>query len=151
MQVGRRRGRKRERAFLLHAAGQSARGTRSCLEHENATNLWNYVSAILFGFFVMRQLYLMVKMSIPEYSGWDHTAATLRRTRLALLLVVDSVVFVQLWQVDYASNRQVAQGIVADTNAVLPLGADPAGQPRSRQQLQEACAGRHGLRCRSSR
>ena len=35
---------------------------------------------------------------------------------LALLLVVDSVVFMQLWQVYYADNLQAAQGIEADTN-----------------------------------
>ncbi|CAI5727025.1 unnamed protein product [Hyaloperonospora brassicae] len=49
----------------------------------------------------------------------------LRRTRLALLLVVDSVVFVRLWQVYYAGKLQVAQGIVAGTN-------DPAAAATNR-------------------
>ncbi|CAI5718397.1 unnamed protein product [Hyaloperonospora brassicae] len=53
--------------------------------------------------------YIMVKMSIPEYFGWDHTAATFTANVFGSLLVVYSVVFVQLWQVYYAGNFQVAQ------------------------------------------
>ena len=84
-------------------------------EHENATKPWIYVSAMLFGVFVMSQLYPMVKMSITEYSGWDHTDATYTADVFGSLLVV-YVVFVQLWHVYYAGNLQLAQGIVAGTN-----------------------------------
>ena len=66
-------------------------------EHDYATNLWNYVSAMFCGFFVMSQYYPMVKMSIPEYCGWGHTAATFTANVFGSLLVVYSVVFVQLW------------------------------------------------------
>ncbi|CAH0516631.1 unnamed protein product [Peronospora belbahrii] len=79
-------------------------------EYENATNPWNYVSSMFFGFFVMSQFYPMVKMSITEYCGWDHTAATFTANVFGSLLVVYIVVFVQLWQVYYAGNLQVAQG-----------------------------------------
>ncbi|KUF94570.1 putative plant SNARE 12 [Phytophthora nicotianae] len=79
-------------------------------EYENATNPWNYVSAMFFGFFVMSQFYPMVKMSITEYCGWDHTAATFTANVFGSLLVVYVVVFVQLWQVYYEGNLQVAQG-----------------------------------------
>nr|AEC45570.1 cellulose synthase 3 [Pseudoperonospora cubensis]QLB37643.1 cellulose synthase 3 [Pseudoperonospora humuli] len=79
-------------------------------EYENATNPWNYVSAMFFGFFVMSQFYPMVKMSITEYCGWDHTAATFTANVFGSLLVVYIVVFVQLWQVYYAGNLLVAQG-----------------------------------------
>ena len=57
-------------------------------EHENATNSWNYVSAMLCGFFVKSQLYPMVKMSVTEYCGWDHTAATFTAIVSGSLLVV---------------------------------------------------------------
>ncbi|CAI5720360.1 unnamed protein product [Hyaloperonospora brassicae] len=80
------------------------------------TNPWNYVSAMFCGFFVMSQLYPMVKKRVPESSGWDHTAATFTVNMFGLLLVVYSVVFVKLWQAYYAGNLQVAQGIVAGTN-----------------------------------
>nr|AFB20351.1 cellulose synthase 3 [Bremia lactucae] len=79
-------------------------------EYENATNPWNYVSAMFFGFFVMSQFYPMVKMSITEYCGWDHTAATFTANVFGSLLVVYVVVFVQLWQVYYEGNLLVAQG-----------------------------------------
>ncbi|KAF1782816.1 Nucleotide-diphospho-sugar transferase [Phytophthora cactorum] len=79
-------------------------------EYENATNPWNYVSAMFFGFFVMSQFYPMVKMSITEYCGWDHTAATFTANVFGSLLVVYIVVFVQLWQVYFEGNLQVAQG-----------------------------------------
>ncbi|RLN47215.1 hypothetical protein BBJ29_004685 [Phytophthora kernoviae] len=86
-------------------------------QYENATNPWNYVSAMFFGFFVMSQFYPMVKMSITEYCGWDHTAATFTANVFGSLLVVYVVVFVQLWQVYYEGNLQVAQGTAGSTSS----------------------------------
>ncbi|CAI5718347.1 unnamed protein product [Hyaloperonospora brassicae] len=62
------------------------------VEYVIAANSWNYVCAVFCDIFVTRQLYPMVKKRVPD------------------------VVFVQLWQVYYAGNLQVAQGIVTGTN-----------------------------------
>lgn len=79
-------------------------------QYENATSPWNYVSAMFFGFWVMGNLYPMVKMSITEYCGWDHTSATFTANVFGSLLLVFVVVFVQLWQFYYESNLAVAEG-----------------------------------------
>ncbi|CAI5727094.1 unnamed protein product [Hyaloperonospora brassicae] len=67
-------------AIQARVTGKHKSRENTGAEHENATNLWNYVSAMLFGFFVMRQLYLMVKMSIPDY-GKSTTRAISRWTQ----------------------------------------------------------------------
>lgn len=79
-------------------------------QYENATNPWNYVSAAFFGGFVMSQFYPMVKMSISEYCGWDHTSATFTANVFGSLLLVFIVVFVQVWQITYANNLLVSEG-----------------------------------------
>lgn len=84
-------------------------------QYENATTPWNYVSAMFFGFFIMAQYYPMVKMSITEYCGWDHTAATFSANVIGSLMLVFIVVFVQLWQFYFEGNLQVAQGKTSTT------------------------------------
>jgi len=79
-------------------------------QYENATNPWNYVSAMFFGFFIMSNFYPMVKMSITEYCGWDHTSATFTANIFGSLIMVFIVVFVQLWQVYFEGNLAVARG-----------------------------------------
>nr|AFB20360.1 cellulose synthase 3 [Globisporangium violae] len=79
-------------------------------QYENATNPWNYVSAMFFGLFIMSNFYPMVKMSITEYCGWDHTAATFTANIFGSLIMVFMVVFVQLWQVYFEGNLAVARG-----------------------------------------
>nr|AEZ51039.1 cellulose synthase 3 [Pythium aphanidermatum] len=85
------------------------------MQYENATTPWNYVSAMFFGFWIMAQYYPMVKMSITEYCGWDHTAATFQANVLGSLMLVFIVVFVQLWQLYYENNLLVARGQSAST------------------------------------
>ncbi|KAH7489081.1 uncharacterized protein KRP23_3019 [Phytophthora ramorum] len=64
--------------------GAVSGGADPVLRVENATNPWNYVSAMFFGFFVMSQFYPMVKMSITEYCGWGpHRRIHSQRVRLA--------------------------------------------------------------------
>lgn len=79
-------------------------------QYENATSPWNYVSAMFFGFWIMSNLYPMVKMSISEYCGWDHTRATFTANVFGSLILVFVVVFVQLWQVYFEENLLVARG-----------------------------------------
>nr|AFB77612.1 cellulose synthase 3 [Albugo candida] len=79
-------------------------------QYENATSPWNYVSAMFFGLWIMSNLYPMVKMSITEYCGWDHTSATFTANVFGSLLLVFVVCFVQLWQTYYQRNLAVAQG-----------------------------------------
>jgi cellulose synthase (UDP-forming) len=79
-------------------------------QYENATTPWNYVSAMFFGVWIMIQLFPMVKMSITEYCGWDHTAATFKVNVVGSLLLVSVVVYVQLWQFYYQRNLNVSQG-----------------------------------------
>lgn len=86
------------------------------MQYENATTPWNYVSAMFFGFWIMAQFYPMVKMSITEYCGWDHTAATFKANVFGSLLLVFIVVFVQLWQLYFEENLLVARGQSASTS-----------------------------------
>ncbi|TMW66986.1 hypothetical protein Poli38472_012102 [Pythium oligandrum] len=79
-------------------------------QYENATTPWNYVSAMFFGLWIMAQFYPMVKMSITEYCGWDHTKATFQANVFGSLLLVYVVVFVQVWQMYYEGNLTVARG-----------------------------------------
>nr|AFB20349.1 cellulose synthase 3 [Apodachlya brachynema] len=78
--------------------------------YENATSPWNYISAMFFGFWVMSNLYPMVKMSISEYAGWDHTSATFTANIFGSLLLIWVVVFVQVWQSSYEANLLTSQG-----------------------------------------
>lgn len=87
------------------------------MQYENATTPWNYVSAMFFGFWIMANLYPMVKMSVSEYCGWDHTAATFQANVFGSLLLVFIVVFVQLWQLYFENNLLVARGETAKTSA----------------------------------
>ncbi|RHY89333.1 hypothetical protein DYB35_007811, partial [Aphanomyces astaci] len=82
-------------------------------QYENATSPWNYVSAMFFGFWVMSNLYPMVKMSISTYAGWDHTSATFTANVFGSLLLVGIVVFVQYWQMYFEVNMLHATGQVA--------------------------------------
>ncbi|DAZ92486.1 TPA: hypothetical protein N0F65_012716 [Lagenidium giganteum] len=84
-------------------------------QYENATSPWNYVSAMFFGFWIMSNLYPMVKMSITEYCGWDHTRATFTANVFGSMILVFVVVFVQLWQVYFEGNLMVARGETAKT------------------------------------
>jgi cellulose synthase (UDP-forming) len=86
-------------------------------QYENATNPWNYVSAAFFGGFVMSQFYPMVKMSISEYCGWDHTSATFTANVFGSLLLVFIVVFVQVWQITYATNLLVSEGAAGSSSS----------------------------------
>ena len=79
-------------------------------QYENATSPWNYVSAMFFGFWVMSNLYPMVKMSISEYAGWDHTSATFTANIFGSLLLIGVVVFVQYWQMYFEINLMTANG-----------------------------------------
>lgn len=79
-------------------------------QYENATNPWNYVSAAFFGLFIMTNFYPMVKMSITEYCGWDHTSATFTANVFGSLIMIFIVVFVQLWQVYFEENLAIARG-----------------------------------------
>lgn len=87
-------------------------------QYESATAPWNYVSAMFFGFWIMSNLYPMVKMSITEYCGWDHTAATFTANVFGSLILVFVVVFVQVWQLYFETNLMVARGEVGSTAAV---------------------------------
>ncbi|KAF0690345.1 Aste57867_18276 [Aphanomyces stellatus] len=79
-------------------------------QYENATSPWNYVSAMFFGFWVMSNLYPMVKMSISTYAGWDHTSATFTANVFGSLLLVGVVVFVQYWQMYFQQNLLYSMG-----------------------------------------
>lgn len=79
-------------------------------QYENATAPWNYVASMFFGYWIMVNLYPMVKMSLTEYCGWDHTAATFTANVFASLFLIFIVVFVQLWQDYYEANLLVAKG-----------------------------------------
>ena len=81
-------------------------------QYENATAPWNYVASMFFGFWVMSNLYPMVKMSLTEYCGWDHTSATFTANVFGSLILVFIVVFVQLWQAYYEENLMTARGEV---------------------------------------
>ena len=87
-------------------------GLARFFEYENATAPWNYVAAMFFGFWIMTNLYPMVKMSLTEYCGFDHTAATFTANVFGSLILVFIVVFVQLWQAYYEENLLVARGLV---------------------------------------
>lgn len=81
-------------------------------QYENATAPWNYVAAMFFGFWIMSNLYPMVKMSLTEYCGWDHTSATFTANVFGSLILIFIVVFVQLWQAYYEENLLIARGQV---------------------------------------
>lgn len=87
------------------------------MQYENATTPWNYFSAMFFGFWIMAQYYPMVKMSITEYCGWDHTSATFQANVFGSLLLVLIVVFVQLWQLYFSANLAVARGETSSASA----------------------------------
>jgi cellulose synthase (UDP-forming) len=86
-------------------------------QYENATAPWNYVSAMFFGLWIMSNLYPMVKMSISEYCGWDHTSATFTANVFGSLILVFVVVFVQLWQLYFEENLLTARGEVSASSA----------------------------------
>lgn len=79
-------------------------------QYESATAPWNYVASMFFGFWIMTNLYPMVKMSLTEYAGWDHTSATFTANMFGSLILIFIVVFVQLWQAYYEENLRVARG-----------------------------------------